>query len=568
MNRQNLFIPIVLFVLVSCNSSEEKKAAPTNSPTQSFIRPPLKNVDVPFEEYQIDAAKGDTLFPQTCSIILFPPNAFIDKAGNVISGNVQVRYREFTEPIDFFLSGIPMDYDSAGKKMNFESAGMCEVLAFKDGQPVFVNPKSKPEVNLLSNSKSPDFNLYYLDTVQQKWIVKEGQTVTVLEKGRTRTKPVANNSTKRDFTYKMEDIVKPVKPEKATNKGPVLKIVIDPTSFKELMAYDNLRFQLDEKENRFSPEDSKEEWNTIDLQKADENGLYTLKFTNVTRTVTYKARPVFEGQDYEKALKVFEEKNQAYQKKLAEMLAKQKQEKADQQKRFLEDSLDNEKRIAKNKMITDENIRIERLNYLTAIRNGEIEKQNEVTRAKNKKRKEEFEAYVVEQKRLQKVNDEKIRAEIEKQKQLEKQYEDNYKAMLERQARIANENSQVDEVVRAFQLEGFGIWNCDFVTTYPIVSVNANFQDSEKKKMDLTNVTVVCKNLNSISRFYSNRINLRLKTENMIFGVDNGLFAFIKYGEYGRSNTTTESQNQAFVMTVVKAEQNNYAYLKSLFKGQ
>jgi hypothetical protein len=233
MNRQSLFIPIVLFVFASCQSKDEKKAAPATVSTQSFIRPPLKNVDVPYEEYQVDAAKGDTLFPETGSIILFPPNAFVDKEGKRITGNVQVKYREFNEPIDFFLSGIPMDYDSAGKKMTFESAGMCEVLAFKDGQPVFVNPNSKPEINLVSNDAKPNYNLYYLDTVQQKWIVKNGQTVTVLERGKTRAKSSPKPSAVRDFTYKMEDLPKPIKPEKATNKSPVLKIVIDPTSFKE-----------------------------------------------------------------------------------------------------------------------------------------------------------------------------------------------------------------------------------------------------------------------------------------------------------------------------------------------
>lgn len=45
---------------------------------------------------------------------------------------VKITYREFADPIDFFVSGIPMEYDSAGRKYNFESSGMCEINAYKD----------------------------------------------------------------------------------------------------------------------------------------------------------------------------------------------------------------------------------------------------------------------------------------------------------------------------------------------------------------------------------------------------------------------------------------------------
>jgi hypothetical protein len=137
MDLKVLLIAICICAGVGC-IQENKKEIKVVAEPERFIKPPIKGADVPFKEWTVDAAKGDTVYYPTGSIILFPPNSFVDKNGNVITGNVEVKYREFTKPIDFFLSGIPMNYDSAGVQYTFESAGMCEILAYKDGAPVFV----------------------------------------------------------------------------------------------------------------------------------------------------------------------------------------------------------------------------------------------------------------------------------------------------------------------------------------------------------------------------------------------------------------------------------------------
>ena len=116
MNTKLFPVYILTIALISCNQAEKKQTEVSSQPnvTISFINPPLKNVDVPFTEYNVDAAKGDTIFYQSGSILLFPPNAFVDKNGNVIEGNIQIKYREFSNAVDLYLSGIPMSYDSAG----------------------------------------------------------------------------------------------------------------------------------------------------------------------------------------------------------------------------------------------------------------------------------------------------------------------------------------------------------------------------------------------------------------------------------------------------------------------
>ncbi|HEY0041265.1 MAG TPA: hypothetical protein VGB71_11410, partial [Flavisolibacter sp.] len=130
MSNNLFFILAFAFVVTSCH--QKRKKEPETIPQKDiFISPPVSGTDIHLEEYSVDAGKGGTLFYKTGSIIFFPPNSFVDKDGKTVQGKVTVKYREFADPIDFYLAGIPMDYDSSGTKYTFESSGMCEILAYK-----------------------------------------------------------------------------------------------------------------------------------------------------------------------------------------------------------------------------------------------------------------------------------------------------------------------------------------------------------------------------------------------------------------------------------------------------
>ncbi|MEI2748937.1 MAG: hypothetical protein V9E88_09295 [Ferruginibacter sp.] len=92
---------------------------PAKKNLNAFIQPPSKNLNVPFSRYEFDAAKGDTLVYSSGSVIIFPPNGLVNASGELIQGLVTVLYREFADPLDFYLSGIPMSYDSAGTYIQF-----------------------------------------------------------------------------------------------------------------------------------------------------------------------------------------------------------------------------------------------------------------------------------------------------------------------------------------------------------------------------------------------------------------------------------------------------------------
>lgn len=139
---------------------------------RSEVIAPMPSLQIQPEKFIVDAANGQTLISRRNSLISIPPDAFLDKDGNVVKGNVDVSYREFHNYLDFFLSGIPMNDDSAGIPRQFESAGMMELTASKDNKPVYVNRDRKISVLLATVSMATDYNLYYFDKKQQRWIYK------------------------------------------------------------------------------------------------------------------------------------------------------------------------------------------------------------------------------------------------------------------------------------------------------------------------------------------------------------------------------------------------------------
>ncbi len=472
-SMNKIFIIIFsILILVGCKQEESGKY------NRQFINPSIENAQIPFREYLVDASKGDTLVYKTGSIILFPPNSFIDKDGNIVKGNVQVKYREFTSPIDFYLAGIPMAYDSAGTRYNLESSGMCEIVAFKDGEPVFVNPESQPEVNLAITNKEIN-NHYYLDTVEQKWIYKDECAVIDLVKPGSGSKVVASAGS---------DLVEPVKPGKANNSTPIINIVIDPASFKELMVYDNLKFQVDPSDKNFNPEDAEEEWSNVELLKGTTSGLYTIRFTNDKKTVSYAARPVLVGEDYDKALRVFEKQRMEYEHKTRQRLAKEQKDK----EQYLKDSV----------LIANDNERIEKLNKLVEARNRKFEQD---------------------------------------------------KSAIDEASASINSFS-------VFPVRAFGVHNVDEPVWKELSPpIAATFKDKDGNTLALRNIAVICRNFNSLYTFADNNIGVVKNADNMIIGTVNGLFAYLTYDDFKK--TDTQAPSVEFTMNVVSGKDNNLDYI-------
>jgi len=231
---------------MSCSEVQEER-----NQIPSFINPPIDHIKIPFSESSVNSEKGDTVFYNSGSFVIFPPKSFVDQNGEIIKGDVKVLYREFNNPTDFFLSGIPMNYDSLSIGYNFESMGMIEISATQNGNPLYVNKKNQPIINLVSK-------------------INNG----------------ANNN-----------------------------IIIEPGSVPELSSYDNLSFEITEYEKNYKPEYGDILWDNVTVEKANRDGAYNVTFEKGTKKITFETWPVLSDIEYEKALAEYKTKKRESDRK-------------------------------------------------------------------------------------------------------------------------------------------------------------------------------------------------------------------------------------------------------------
>jgi hypothetical protein len=145
---------------------KEKKAG------QRLIQPPIDGVNVPFAEMAIDPTKDQVLRPDGSkgSSITIPAGSLVDASGKPVRRPVTVRYREFHDAADLFVSGIPMSMKVNGSTEQFETAGMFEIRAEDNqGNPVFVKDGAAVTVKMGSMRADSTFRFFYLDEQQGNW---------------------------------------------------------------------------------------------------------------------------------------------------------------------------------------------------------------------------------------------------------------------------------------------------------------------------------------------------------------------------------------------------------------
>jgi len=292
-----------------------------------FITQPLEKVNVEFSSYTVDVSKGAALDYWTGSTIMIPPDAFIDKQGNVITGTVDINYREFHDPLAFFASGIPMTYEMEDETYHFESAGMVEITAFYSGEMVFVNPERKIELKMASTQLGRDYNVFFLDTLSEKWV----------DKGKDSTQPIKVNVVRSEQTS--DDTVitvippKPMKPELAKEERFRFEIDVNPEEFPEIMAYKDVTFEVIKGEDQ-DLNIGDIIWEDVRIKKEGE--YYKIYLRKDTQVKVIRVNPVLSEEDYEKAIQVYEEKFAEYEALLAKKKADEIVRKARQEREYRE----------------------------------------------------------------------------------------------------------------------------------------------------------------------------------------------------------------------------------------
>jgi hypothetical protein len=497
---------------------------------QSAIRPPLKGADVPYEFFSFDAAAGDTLFTLNGSVIIFPINALLNDMGEIVKGNIEVRTREFNDVFDYSIAGIPMDYDSGGVQYKFISSAMIDISAFQNGKLLKVNPAAKPQLNLVSTNKELKTNLYKLDTVSGKWVYRGNEEITQLNpKTNNTAKPAdvlagekvedgINTSLPKQtsvnvpvidvaFEDKMikpqqEKILElPLPPQKASSKNPVISIEIDPASFKELMVYDGLKFEVigtiesmtENKEGKdisqadAVAQDAAITWDNIELKRGQAYGTYIVSFSAKDRKAVYNVKPVLEGKDFEAAEKLYQQKMKDYAGIQTERVKREQDEKRSSALLEKDQELSRVKDSATLEVLLEENKKAEELNKLFARRNKLIEEENIRIAAINKENKRRW--------------DSAVKADVE--------WAEKQRLTLEKQQQIWEQQNRTtalsQNLIRSFQIDGFGYWNCDQPTLPATIQYAGSFKTTKNEVVSYNTLCIATEGINRIQNYYNSQ---------------------------------------------------------------
>lgn len=133
------------------------------------IQPPLSNHEIPFEGFLIDPEQRAEVVLLDGTTLKFPANALVNEKGQVPTSSVLVKARVFRNPMDFFLSGIPMTVDSAGKTFTFASAGMLEVEARDAQDELQLADGMSVQVSMPSDLDGT-YGVYAFDTLSNQWM--------------------------------------------------------------------------------------------------------------------------------------------------------------------------------------------------------------------------------------------------------------------------------------------------------------------------------------------------------------------------------------------------------------
>lgn len=286
--------------------------------TKSVVVSPIPEADIPFEVHNIDNSKDTTISSELGSIIFIPADAFVSSKGEKLENNlIQIKFREFHNPFDFFVSGIPMQYDSAGQKYTFESAGMLEILAFNETKPVLLKNNKEIVVDLISNSAKTDFNLYQLDTNTGVWQNKGKDIVNVVKEENYVLGE--NNQTKNTvFENQIAELYKPilVNPKKYS-----FEVEMDDKLKPNFVNVEKVLFQIDDTKCKFDPVFYSISWEKIDVVKYDKS-TFKLNLSRNDTTISLFAFPVYKKQDYNNAIEKYNQKLKENNKQKEEILSK------------------------------------------------------------------------------------------------------------------------------------------------------------------------------------------------------------------------------------------------------
>ena len=340
---KNLFLAIAAAAFILACQNQSKSTETENSTAQELsfeINETLKNELSPPETFTVSAVKGTAIKTKDGSRITIPADAFVDKDGKAIEGDVKVEYQPITGVSNIIASGIPMVYETKGEVQSFVSDGMFEFNASTaDGQEVSIAKNKAIDIHMPSKDSKSDFDFWYFNEDQGKWENIGSRTElstdaqidkTVQEAG----VPQVEAAKQEIALVKKTKAPAKKKPSEYNPNKPVIDIDFDEEQLPELSNYSQFVWQYAGKDAKQDPHKNKwvleGDWEDMALEPVKgQKFLFNLAFNVNGTPFKTVVTPALSGEDYKKAVADFNKEMSGLQSGIQEIKTKVKNGKAD-----------------------------------------------------------------------------------------------------------------------------------------------------------------------------------------------------------------------------------------------
>jgi hypothetical protein len=311
-------VAIIMMNRFTCtreNKDAGQAEVQVNNQTSRFIEPFSDSFDVPFREYIIQAGKDTMIHHPSGTKIFIPACAFAGNNGEQIQGRVKLKYREMMNKADIIASGIPMKVKS-GEDAFLETTGMMEFRAFQNEKELQASGNCEVKFEMINTMVAKNVNLYFLDPAQKSWLTRLKELPAKIYK-------VKNKSTIKYANPDYEKLAPegytvPVKPKTANSSRFSFHFKIDLSKYQEVNVYDGILWEYAGKGGSDDPKKNvwveNARWKEMKLDKTDHKGIYKLKLSTADKKFETIVRPVFDKEDMEYALDVFNDRYEKYQR--------------------------------------------------------------------------------------------------------------------------------------------------------------------------------------------------------------------------------------------------------------
>jgi hypothetical protein len=128
------------------------------------IKQPIPGININDTTFSFNPSQKANFTYESGTELTIDPNVFFDQNGTRYNGTVKLFYREFRNPVEIMLSGIPMTNNVNGETQLFKSGGMYELNAFDtQNKPLMLNSDTAIKIKFALTDTSQSFQFFSLN---------------------------------------------------------------------------------------------------------------------------------------------------------------------------------------------------------------------------------------------------------------------------------------------------------------------------------------------------------------------------------------------------------------------